>query len=610
MAEDRALAQKLKGDLDSILLKALQQKPEWRYATVELFAEDLQRFLDHRPVRARADFPGYRMVKFIRRNRVSVALGTLVALAIVSGAVVERRQSVISQQRSEDVRKLATSIVFDVDDAVRTLPGSTRARQLIARTGIDYLTGLSSNSTGDWNLKRELAGAWIRIGIVQGGLNSSNLGDSRSALVSFGNARRLLDDIEQHDNKDARTALSRMSLLYETSNVQWTLGQYKEATTSARVGLAIAASPMVADKDKPDLVQCAGLLHLALARLRQVAGDLGEAESEAATGARLLRPAAEAQPENREAQLGLYGVDVCLGSVMASLGRTEEALTSYRHGVQVVEALCRRYPADTLARRTLMFAYGYVGDMLGNPIFHNLGDSAGALKAYGKMAEQAKLLYDSDSADARAVGDYGGALLRLGLVTPRSGSARTNILERSRALLYSAAETSPQNRTVANNITWVETELGHYEAAIAQGEKALSSAPDDWSALRVMELAVRPLAEEQAKNGQRPEALFTLDHSLRWAAKVDSTVPQTLRTVPSIAIAWQTAGSVYAILAGSEIGQQAAEDRAASQAWYGRAVDEWRKIDHDTAFLPEFAAFLRADELAIAGLERKRPIHR
>lgn len=341
-----------------------------------------------------------------------------------------------------------------------------------------------------------------------------------------------------------------------------------------------------------------------------MAGDLGEAESEAATGARLLRPAAEAQPENREAQLGLYGVDVCLGSVMASLGRTEEALTSYRHGVQVVEALCGRYPADTLARRTLMFAYGYVGDTLGNPIFHNLGDSAGALKAYGKMAEQAKFLYDSDSADARAVGDYGGALLRLGLVTPRSGSARTKILERSRALLYSAAETSPQNRTVANNITWVETELGHYEAAIAQGEKTLSSAPDDWSALRVMELAVRPLAEEQAKNRQRPQALATLDHSLRWAAKVDSTVPRTPRTVPSIAIAWQTAGSVYAILAGSEIAQQAAEDRAASQAWYGRAVDEWRKIDHDTAFLPEFAAFLRADEFALAGLERKRPIHR
>ncbi len=241
-ANDRSLARRLKGDLDSIILKAVQKKPSNRYASVDLLAEDLQRFLDHRPVKARPASTRYRVAKFVRRNRLSVALAAMVALAVVAGAVVERRQSVIAQQRSEDVRKLATSVVFDVDDAVRSLPGSTRARQLIARTGIDYLTNLSSNSAGDWDLKRELAAAWTRIGASKGGLNSSNLGDAGAALVSFGKASKLLDEVQQHDPFDAKAALERIFLLYETSNVQWTLGRYKDATASARAGLRMPQS--------------------------------------------------------------------------------------------------------------------------------------------------------------------------------------------------------------------------------------------------------------------------------------------------------------------------------------------------------------------------------
>ena len=208
--------------------------------------------------------------------------------------------------------------------------------------------------------------------------------------------------------------------------------------------------------------------------------------------------------------------------------------------------------ADTLARRKLIFAYGYVGDTLGNPMVPNLGDSQGALKAYGQMADEARSLYNADPADARAVGDYGSALLKLGIATPKAEHLRKETLTASYALLQRAAGSNPQNRTIANNLISAESELGYYQAAIAEGEKALNDAPDEGIIVRSLALAVRPLAEAQARKGQRAEALATLDHSLRWAARMDSAVPPTAGDVPATAIAWQAAGSVYAILAGSE----------------------------------------------------------
>lgn len=609
-AEDGPLARRLKGDLDNIVLCAMQKEPARRYASVELLAEDLQRFLEHRPVDARPDSAGYRIGKFIRRNRVSVALGAVAALAVLAGAFVAGRQALIAHQRFQDVRKLATTFVFDVEDAVRPLPGSTRVRQLIARTGVEYLNSLSRSSARDWDLKRELASAWLRIGMVQGGQDSSNLGDPGSALVSFANASRLLDDVLRHDPSDAKAALDRMTVFYQTSDLQWGLGRYKEATASAEAGLRIAASWAAADPKNPGVVQYAGLLHLALVRLRQQAGDLNGAESEAAAAALLLRQAAEAKPENREAQISLSDLDARLGSVNAALGRRDDALASYRGGVSVLEALCRRFPSDTRARRELMFAYGHVGDTLSNSIYghDSPGDYPGAFQAYGKMAEQAKFLYDADPADARALGDYGIALLRLGRVTPAAGPLRRETLERSRELLHRAAAGNPQNRTIATHVIWVETELGDYAAAIAKGEKTMSGAPDDFSVLRLMEGAVRPLAEEQARGGQRAQALATLDHSLHWAGKADAAVPRTAAVFIVVARAWQTAGSVYAMLAGGETGQRADGDREAARDWYRRALEEWRKLEHDVAFVPPFPAEMKAAEQALApgGLDRKK----
>ena len=73
------------GDLDSILGKALHKDASQRYQTVDLFADDLGRYLRHEPVRARRDSLAYRARKFARRHRAGLA-GVSVALLAVLGA--------------------------------------------------------------------------------------------------------------------------------------------------------------------------------------------------------------------------------------------------------------------------------------------------------------------------------------------------------------------------------------------------------------------------------------------------------------------------------------------------------------------------------------------
>jgi eukaryotic-like serine/threonine-protein kinase len=89
----RRLRGALRGDLDNIVAKALKKLPSERYTSTEAMADDLRRYLDHRPVRARADSLGYRTRKFVSRNRLMLSAATIVVVALATGAGVAARQA-------------------------------------------------------------------------------------------------------------------------------------------------------------------------------------------------------------------------------------------------------------------------------------------------------------------------------------------------------------------------------------------------------------------------------------------------------------------------------------------------------------------------------------
>ncbi len=78
----------LKGDLDTITLKALQKDPARRYQSVADLARDLERHFDHLPIAARPNTLGYRASRFYERNRIAVAAAGLIVLAVIAGLTI------------------------------------------------------------------------------------------------------------------------------------------------------------------------------------------------------------------------------------------------------------------------------------------------------------------------------------------------------------------------------------------------------------------------------------------------------------------------------------------------------------------------------------------
>ncbi len=118
---------KLRGDLDTIALKALKSEPERRYPTVEALAEDLRRFLDGQPIAARRDTLLYRTGKFVARHRFGVALAILGfagLLATATFALVQAASARAHALRAQAVTQYLVD-VFRVADPKR-MPGGLK----------------------------------------------------------------------------------------------------------------------------------------------------------------------------------------------------------------------------------------------------------------------------------------------------------------------------------------------------------------------------------------------------------------------------------------------------------------------------------------------------
>ena len=100
-ASDPARKKALRGDLDAILNKALKKDSAERYSTVEAFAQDLQRHLEHRPVLAQPDRLAYRAAKFVSRYRIQVAAGGVVTCAVLAGSAVSLWQADHARRQAE-----------------------------------------------------------------------------------------------------------------------------------------------------------------------------------------------------------------------------------------------------------------------------------------------------------------------------------------------------------------------------------------------------------------------------------------------------------------------------------------------------------------------------
>ncbi len=140
--ERQRLRRRLRGDLDRILLTALRKEPERRYGSPARLVEDLERHLEGRPVEARADSAGYRMRKYVSRNRVWVGAAVVVFVSLIGGSVAAVTQAHRATRQAElaaEQRDLMFEL-FRLSDPTETLGDTVTAREILDR-GTERIEG-------------------------------------------------------------------------------------------------------------------------------------------------------------------------------------------------------------------------------------------------------------------------------------------------------------------------------------------------------------------------------------------------------------------------------------------------------------------------------------
>lgn len=320
----RRLRRRLRGDLDTIVLRAMHKDPQRRYASVEQFSEDIRRHLEGRPVIARRDSWTYRAGKFANRHKIGVAATAFILLAITGGIAATIRESRIAaanerraEERFNDVRKLANSLMFELHDSIKDLPGSTPARKLLVSRALQYLDRLSAEAKTDASLQRELAVGYEKIGDVQGQPRQANLGDPVGAAVSYKKALAIRESLAAADPNDLGVRRELAPNYGKLSDLLWTTGDPRSAIEYSQKGLALASA-------------------------------LSQAKN-ATTADQMM--------------FATYRMDYGYKQVMIGTDRAA-GLENIRNGAAVLEQILSRDPANQRARRTLGLAYSRLADIL------------------------------------------------------------------------------------------------------------------------------------------------------------------------------------------------------------------------------------------------------
>jgi eukaryotic-like serine/threonine-protein kinase len=130
-----ALRRRLAGDLDTIVLHALEKDPARRYPSVEAMLDDVRRYLAALPIRARPDSRAYRFRKFARRHRIGLAASAALALALIAGfgaTLWQARARAREAAKAEEVKNFVVGL-FALSDPAEARGRDITARELLAR---------------------------------------------------------------------------------------------------------------------------------------------------------------------------------------------------------------------------------------------------------------------------------------------------------------------------------------------------------------------------------------------------------------------------------------------------------------------------------------------
>ena len=611
-AADPATARLLRGDLDNILMRALDTEPERRYESAAQLADDIQRYLDDEPVRARPTTMRYRASKFARRHRQMIGATLVVFAALTAGLTLSVYEARIAASRLEQVRSLANKLVFDVHDAVRDLPGATQARQVIVQTGLDYLNSARPSVAGNPRAEVELAKAYRRLGDVQGDVGSANLGDPAGALARYRSALSLLEDAMRGDPANREARCERVVVYGRMGTLQGATGQLRDAAQTFKQGIDLGVP--FASTDNVDLRAALSAVYLGSSDARREMSDNPGALADAMESLRLARAVQSARPTDSEVARSVSAAYAAVGMAKSVVGELTDARSNFERGVAQLEKLVAADPRNVSLNRDLMLAYGHVADVLGNPALQNLGDRDGALRMYQQAAAIGKRLFDADRADQRASKDYGIVLSRVETaMNDGDPAAKIAVQRESLQVLEDASKISPSDVSLQIYRSVVAQHMGDAFAAMGDRLSAHTAYGDSASIAEVtMRLgssatlilfvqSSRKLALNAVALGRRGEALNFARRALEVARNPPTGASTSSRIVPR---GLSAMGLTYASLFGSRLRE--AGDREQALAWLGKALDSWLATQAEPGFGAPHRLEMREVEDAVAHLAQAR----
>ncbi len=557
-------ASELQGDLDTIVLRALHKEPARRYASVQELAEDVRRHLDGRPVRARADSLRYRTGKFVGRHRAAAAAAVVVALTLLVAIIATVRQSQIAdaqraraERRFAEVRQLANSFLFEFEAAIRDLPGSTPARELVVKKALSYLDSLAAETASDPALQRELAAAYQKVGDVQGNPFGANLGDTAGAVTSYRKEvaiREALGDGDSGEAQGARdlvTAYHRLGLLEDEAG--------ETGAGVAHLEQALRLAQRLADADSQDVKarRLLALVHDGTGLLALKTGDQPRAEAHMRRALTLWEAEVNSNGQDLEALRGLHVVHGSLARILRVGGRMPESAEHYRRALEAAERRVALAPTDAVARRD---------EANGNTNF------AVALYKQGEYEQARKLILKSLAFDEQTL-----------RADPRNSQALRDL---SWDLGFLAELSAAQGR--------LGEALVHQRRALAMDETRARASPDSFQARKDLAENWSAVSDLLIHLRRPVEALEASGRSIALFEELRASNPDQTRVQQLLAAQYHRQAKALDLTPRAALPGEEAPRHAACTA-FRRSLELWRELKAKAAAIDTENEALRAE---------------
>ncbi|MGD0630708.1 MAG: serine/threonine-protein kinase [Terracidiphilus sp.] len=485
------LRRTLAGDLDQIVLKALRKEPERRYASAQAFADDLRLFALGLPVSALGDTFAYRSGKFIKRHRLALAVAAAFLLMALAGvgavlreAQIAREQQARAERRFNDVRGLANSLLFEVYDSIRNLPGSTAARRVIADRALHYLDSLAQESAGVPDLQSELATAYERVGDVQGNPYFANLGDTAGAIESYRKALHIRLELAGNNPQTKTDKSALVGTYMQLGLALGATGNYAAAMNAYRSAYPIAQALAIEDKDDPKAQEAlAGTsfsIAMTLADMGDIAGSLDFYRRSASIRESITGGSKDFREEVQTRLAGVYGY---MAGDVSQHGDAETAVKLENKAHAILAAQLKSDPQNAAIQQFLLES-----DYWSGYYSAQRGDYQSAISSYREALSGYRGLSSADPHDTLAKRYLGLCHMSMGIALAESGNAAQGILHIRQAVQIFLSLATPDR----DNNSFNSIDLAYARATLGEAYEHLAEKPgasgaariSDWSAAR------------------------------------------------------------------------------------------------------------------------------